>query len=229
MFLKVISNPLYKRYFYAYILIISGFVIIILSLSNILIPEFNYYFNKLLGTKYTFVFNLQLKGEDKITLSKPYLFKNFIKRNIYLNPVDKNFSIIIEKLGVNAPVIKNVSVTNEREYFNALKKGVAHAKGIPGKPGNTYLFAHSSLEFWKMGPYATVFNQLRKLKTGDSIYIVYKNNYFKYIVKEKFIVSGFNTSPFLQEYKKESVLTLQTCDPPGTTLNRLIIRAYLKN
>jgi len=198
---------------------------IVLGFGSTIISEVNFYKDKVSGVKYYF------KDKQEVASSTPVSsFGGLIKRQLVpLVPVNNDFSIIIEKIGVNSPVIKNVSVTEESEYFEALKKGVAHAKGksLPGETGNVYLFAHSSIEFWKMGPYATVFNQLRRLENGDKINLIYNNSVYNYEVLDKNIVSGFDTSPYETLYNSKSVLTLQTCDPPGTTLNRLIVRAVL--
>ena len=235
--LHTLKHELFKKYFVAYLLIITGIFIIVLALGSSILSEVKYYYDKAIGREYVFVpkgsvppsvKKSTLKTKTTKTEKRGFLFSKLLAKKVPLKPVDSNFGIIIEKIGVNAPIIKNVSVTDEDAYFEALKKGVAHAKGIPGRVGNTYLFAHSSIEFWKMGPYATVFNQLRRLDTNDVIYVMYRGRAYKYVVKEKFVVKGFDTSPLLKEYKKDSVLTLQTCDPPGTTLNRLIVRAYLQ-
>ena len=145
-----------------------------------------------------------------------------------VEPISKEFGLVIEKIGVNAPVVENVSVIDRASYLEAMRHGVAHAKGTarPGETGNTYLFAHSSLNFWQLGKYATVFNLLRKLEAGDRIAVFYQGKQFDYRVTKKEIVSGFNTEPLLRKVS-EPTLTLQTCHPPGTTLNRLIVTAKL--
>jgi len=145
-----------------------------------------------------------------------------------VEPVSQTFGLIIEKIGINAPVIENVSTTNKTLYLKAMRDGVAHAKGTakPGEAGNSYLFAHSSLNFWQLGKYATVFNLLRKLEPEDKIVVLYQGKRFDYRVMKREIVSGFDTEPLLREVS-EPVLTLQTCHPPGTTLNRLVVTATL--
>ncbi|MFH1955802.1 MAG: sortase [Patescibacteria group bacterium] len=151
------------------------------------------------------------------------------RRPLSLRPVNTTSSIVIEKIGVSAPIIINVDVTNSGKYTEALRSGVAHAKGsaLPGANGNTFLFAHSSINFWELGKYATVFNLLGKLEAGDIIVLFYKENRFDYEVIDKRIVAGFNTLPLLRQ-TTSPVLTLQTCDPPGTTLNRLIVTARIR-
>lgn len=146
-----------------------------------------------------------------------------------VEPVSKDFGIVIEKIGVNAPIIGDVSVVDQRAYLAALQTGVAQAQGTakPGQVGNSYLFAHSSLDFWNYGPYAGVFNLLRKLEVGDRIVVFYQGRRLDYYVTATEIVSGFNTEPLLRTFSTPH-LTLQTCDPPGVALNRLIVTAELR-
>lgn len=145
-----------------------------------------------------------------------------------IDPASKDFGIVIEKINVNAPIVKNVSVTDATAYQSALRDGVAHAKGtaLPGENGNFYLFAHSSLDYWALGKYATVFNMLRKLETGDTVAIFYQGKRFDYQVLDKKVVAGWDISPLTKKYDTP-MMTLQTCYPPGTTLNRMIITAEL--
>lgn len=165
--------------------------------------------------------------------SKFSVFASMLTGNSYtLNPVNKDFSIIIPKIGISAPITKNVSVTDKEEYLNALKSGIAHASisDLPSKTeiGNVYLFAHATINFWELGKYATTFNLLRKLEAGDLIYVYYENEEYIYKVEAKDTIKGWDVSP-LQRKVLNPILTLQTCDPPGTTWNRLIVTAILVN
>ena len=149
---------------------------------------------------------------------------------INIQPANTDFAIVIEKLGVNAPIVPDVTVTDEDKYNAALKNGVAHAASsqYPSEqPGNVYLFAHSAIDFWNLGKYAKVFNLLRKLELGDMVHVFYDDKDFVYEVVNMETYKGWNTYP-LTRSTLEPVLTLQTCDPPGTTLNRLVVTAVLK-
>lgn len=155
--------------------------------------------------------------------------KYLLSKPIFIQPVDKEFGIVIEKIGVNAPIVADVVVWDEAAYKKALKNGVAHASTSPypsKEAGNVYLFAHSSAYFWDYGRYAQVFNLLRKLEFGDKIHIFYKGEVYIYKVVNKEIYKGFNTYPLTRSVI-EPILTLQTCDPPGTTINRLVVTAKL--
>uniref|UniRef100_A0A831YY76 Sortase n=1 Tax=candidate division WWE3 bacterium TaxID=2053526 RepID=A0A831YY76_UNCKA len=170
----------------------------------------------------------EIKAEDPPVESP---FAGLIRQPtpLKVTPESTQFGIVIEKIGVNAPVIEDVSVTDKKAYLAALENGVAHAAGTakPGQIGNAYLFAHSALDFWNYGPYSGVFNLLRKLEVGDRIVIFYNEQRFDYYVTNKEVVSGFNTEPLIRTFATP-YLTLQTCDPPGIALNRLIITAELR-
>jgi LPXTG-site transpeptidase (sortase) family protein len=143
-----------------------------------------------------------------------------------VSPIDESFSVIIPKIEVNAPVIEDVSMADYDEYMAALKDGVAHAQGtsLPGESGNMFLFAHSSLNFWELGPYATVFNLLNKLEKEDLVFVVKDGETYMYKVESMKVVAGWDTTPFYEEYD-EPTLTLVTCYPPGTTVNRYVVTA----
>lgn len=145
-----------------------------------------------------------------------------------ITPVNTNFSIIIPKIDVNASVTGEVDVTNQAAYFAALEHGAAHAKGTvyPGQNGNSFIFAHSTLNFWDVARYNAVFTLLRKLEPGDRIVTFYKRQRFDYIVKEKKIVDPTDVSS-LSPVANGRQLTLQTCDPPGTSLRRLLVIAKM--
>jgi len=163
------------------------------------------------------------------TSTKGSIFAKYISSEpISILPVNREFSLVIEKIGVSAPVVKNVSVVSEDEYFQALDSGVAHAVGtaLPGQRGNVYIFAHSSLGFFRFSKYATVFNLLKKLENGDKVHVFYANKDYVYQVIGKELVKGWDLRP-LTKTVLEPTLTLQTCDPPGTTFNRLVVTSKL--
>lgn len=145
-----------------------------------------------------------------------------------ITPVDTNFGIVIEKINANARVIANVDPGSEREYVAALGQGVAHAKGtvFPGEKGNIYLFSHSADAPWNIVRFNAIFYLLGKLDPGDRVVVFYRGRRFDYTVFDKVVAAPNDTSYLTRSYD-ESVLTLQTCDPPGTLVNRLIVRAKL--
>lgn len=148
-----------------------------------------------------------------------------------LTPKDTKFSIIIPKIGASAKIFPNIDPSNENQFLPILLKGVAHAKGtvFPGMKGNIYLFAHSTDNFWDVGRYNAVFYLLKDLQPGDDIVIFFENKRHDYIVKSSKIVGPSDVSYIVNSQKqKKEQLILQTCWPPGTAWQRLLVFAEPK-
>ena len=145
-----------------------------------------------------------------------------------IKPVDENFGIVIPKIAANAKVIANVDPFDEKEYQKALTKGVAHAKGtqLPDQAGNTFIFAHSSTDWYTANRYNSVFYLLNKLEKDDDIFIFYQKQKYHFQVIEKKIVDPSEIN-YLKGDSQNKILTLMTCWPPGTNLKRLILLAKL--
>ena len=207
------------------VLIVIGLLFIVLSFGPIVKDELWFRLKELKDQKYFLGSKEEVVGSVEDSVFARYLSKS----PVTLKPVNKGFSVVIEKIGVNAPIIADVPVTDERAYNDALKSGVAHAitsKYPSRNPGNVYLFAHASVNFWQLGEYSDVFNLLRKLSFGDRVHVFYDGEDFVYEVVNIEKHDGWNTYPLTRPVI-EPTLTLQTCDPPGTTLNRLIVTAHL--
>ena len=166
------------------------------------------------------IFLPSAKAEIVYQLSKSQPLKEEIK------PVNTDFSIVIPKIRVNANVVKNVDPFDSRIYQKALTKGVAHAKGsgLPGFPGNVFIFAHSAINWYQASQYNSIFYLTNKLEPGDEIFIYYKGSKYRYSVTEKKIVAASEIN-YLTNNLNTTSLTLMTCWPPGSNLNRLIILA----
>ena len=148
-----------------------------------------------------------------------------------LTPKDTKFSIIIPKIGASAKIFPNIDPSDENQFLPILLKGVAHAKGtvFPGMKGNIYLFAHSTDNFWDVGRYNAVFYLLKDLQPGDDIVIFFENKRHDYIVKSSKIVGPSDVSYIVNSQKqKKEQLILQTCWPPGTAWQRLLVFAEPK-
>ncbi len=167
-------------------------------------------------------FSLQKTGDQKGLLTR-----NVDGKMVQvLVPEDSNFSVVIPKIGANARIVSNVDTSNEREYSEALKKGVAQAQGtaFPGEGGHIFLFAHSTDYWWNVSSYNAVFYLLGKLIKGDDINIFYKGERFVYRVVDSKIVDPSEVEYITRKTNKE-FLTLQTCWPLGTTFKRLLVFA----
>jgi len=143
-------------------------------------------------------------------------------------PIDRDFGIVIPKLGANARVIPNVDPYDEKAYQTALAKGVAHARGTayPGQTGSMFLFSHSSVDFYRATQFNSVFYLLNKLETDDEIDVYYQDAQYTYRVTGKKIVEGSDVS-YLSGRGSGKTLILMTCWPPGTSLKRLLVFAEI--
>lgn len=130
--------------------------------------------------------------------------------------------LVIAKIGVNAPIVWNVPGD---QTLPALENGVAHYKGtaLPGQIGNIFISGHSSYYWWNKGNYKEVFALLEEMNIGDKISINYKGTIYEYVVFDKKVVKPDNIDVLNQP--NERILSLMTCVPVGTNLNRLIIIA----
>lgn len=148
-----------------------------------------------------------------------------------LIPKDTQFSIVIPKIGASAKVFPNVDASDPTQFLPILMQGVAHAKGtvFPGMNGNIYLFAHSTDNFWDVGRYNAVFYLLKDLKPKDEIVIFFQNKRYDYTVTGSKIVNPSDVDYIVDSQKQnKQQLILQTCWPPGTTLQRILVFASPK-
>lgn len=137
----------------------------------------------------------------------------------------KQYGITIPDIFLDEPVVFNVDPNNESEYTAALKQGIAHASGtsFPDAPGVGYYFAHSSsAEF--QSQFNAVFYLLGKLTEGDPVYIWHEGERFDYKVTQTRITDPSDVS-FLNQDESGEQIVLQTCWPPGTTQQRLLVFA----
>ena len=145
-----------------------------------------------------------------------------------IDPASKDFGLIIPKVGINTSVIPAVNPADPGEYLEALKKGVAHASTsyFPDEDGTVYLFSHSTNYDWFVRDLNAVFYLLKNLSEGDLVVIFYKGKQYTYKLREKRVVSPKETS-YLIPQKGTKTLILQTCWPPGSTAERLLLFADL--
>ena len=154
-----------------------------------------------------------------------YLFPPTIQQQL----PDTGTFITIPKIHAQSPVILNVDPGNQAVYDEALKHGVAQAKGtsLPGQAGTTYLFAHSSGPIWDETHFNTIFMRLGELKKGDRIIIRKNGKNYVYKMRESKIVNPSEVS-YLTNNKKTQLI-VQTCWPIGTSFYRLLVFADLQN
>ncbi|MFO0971780.1 MAG: sortase [Candidatus Saccharimonadales bacterium] len=155
------------------------------------------------------------------TVTTPVIVEPSAQANVGPDP-----KIIIPKIGVDAPVVYDEPNVDEASYQRALERGVVRLGNTanPGTKGNVVIGGHSSNNVFNAGNYKYVFVNLRRLEANDIFYLNYNGTRYTY----KITVAGKIVTPTdvsaLSPTEKPTV-TLFTCDPPGTNVNRLIIQA----
>lgn len=128
----------------------------------------------------------------------------------------------IARIGVDVIVVEGVT-------GNALRAGAGHfpESALPGDlTGNVAIAGHRT-------GYGEPFRHLDRLGPSDRILLETPFGTFAYRVSKPF--DGHKTNPWITVptdltvtgMTAEPTLTLITCDPPGTSTNRLILRADL--
>ena len=132
--------------------------------------------------------------------------------------------IIIPKINVEIPVVYDAPSIVEADIQAALEDGVVHYPTTPnpGEKGNSVIVGHSSNNLFNSGKYKFAFVLLSRLEKGDTFFVNYKGVRYTYKIYEKKIVSPEDVS-VLGPNDKTATMTLITCDPPGTSINRLIV------
>ena len=135
--------------------------------------------------------------------------------------------IIIPKLNLQIPVNYSETSTNENDIENDLNSGVVRYPStvLPGENGNTAYFGHSSNNIFNPGKYKFAFVLLHTLVKGDTFYLIYNSKVYVYQVFDKQIVPPSQVSVLDPIPGHGSTATLITCDPPGTSINRLVVSA----
>ncbi len=131
--------------------------------------------------------------------------------------------IIIPKINVEIPVIYDEPSIDEHAIQRALEGGVLHYATTPnpGEQGNAVIFGHSSNNILNKGKYKFAFVLLKRMEIGDTFMIEKDGKRYIYKVFEKKIVQPDDLSVLAP--RDRSTVTLITCDPPGTSTNRLIV------
>jgi len=142
-------------------------------------------------------------------------------------PVNDTPTILIPKINVKAPIIFGLSDLSETASQKALEQGVINfpvpgANSVPGQNGNTVILGHSSGDIFNNGQYKFIFVQLNRLVAGDLFYIDFGGKRFTYEVIDRRVVAP-NQLDVLNLGVKTPFATLVTCDPPGTSFNRLLV------
>ncbi|MCA9323845.1 sortase [Candidatus Saccharibacteria bacterium] len=134
--------------------------------------------------------------------------------------------IIIPKINLEVPVVYDLNTVEEKAVQKALEDGVVHYATTPnpGEIGNVTIVGHSSNNILNSGKYKFAFVLLKRLEADDTFFLQKDGVRYTYRVYKKDIV-GPNDTSVLDTQEKPNTVTLITCDPPGTSINRLIVVA----
>lgn len=136
--------------------------------------------------------------------------------------------LIIPKIAVDkTPIIFTANASSQDSLNKAMENGVAWfniqgANAKPGEKGNFVLSGHSSNDWLDPGDYNFIFGPLDRLKEGDPIYVNYEGKRYTYTVTGTKVVKPTDVSA-LQIGTDKPRITLITCTPLGTALNRLLV------
>lgn len=133
--------------------------------------------------------------------------------------------VIIPKINVQIPVVYDERSVDEAAVQRALERGVIHypTTVFPGQQGNAAFFGHSSNNIFNKGKYKFAFVLLHELVPGDVFYLTYAGKVYTYRVYDKKVVPPSQVSVINNVAGKAATVTLITCDPPGTSTNRLVV------
>lgn len=133
------------------------------------------------------------------------------------------YTLSIPTLGINGVSVE-INGTD-------LKKNAIQFPGtaIPGTYGNTVVFGHSTLpQLSRLGNPLSVFTPLPQIKKGDEVIINYDGVTYRYVVRDTKVVKPSQIEVLAQRFDKYE-LTLITCVPLGTYIDRFVARAELVN
>jgi len=149
--------------------------------------------------------------------------------DVSTRPLPSNARLVIDSIGVNAPIVFDVPADNDIIYKN-LERGVVHYSSSvkPGQPGAAVVLGHSSAYPWYKGDYGSVFALLTKLKPGDKFYVQYEDGrLFIYSVRQSIVFNPLAPDDRLSQLETTdgSSIILVSCWPVGTNYRRIAVQA----
>jgi sortase A len=157
--------------------------------------------------------------------------KQFPMISLEVAPPDDR--VEIPRINQNVPVVRVPTdkliqrdwAALEGQIQDALRNGVVHFPGtaMPGEHGNVVITGHSSYFPWDPGRFKDVFALLHQVNVGDTIIVYHEQKKYTYKVSDKVVVHPDQVDVLTQN--GEDKLTLITCTPVGTALNRLVVTA----
>jgi LPXTG-site transpeptidase (sortase) family protein len=139
------------------------------------------------------------------------------------NAVDPSPIVYIPSINAAVPVVYTQTSNEEKAVQKSLEEGAVRMAGTanPGEKGNVVIVGHSSNNILNQGKFKFAFVNLRKVQEGELFYLHKDGKRYTYKIVTKKVVEPTDVS-VLQPSDK-SIATLITCDPPGTSLKRLVV------
>lgn len=140
-------------------------------------------------------------------------------------------TLVIDKIGVSAPIVFGIDQNDFDAIYNDLNKGVVHFSATvkPGLVGTAMILGHSSDFIWKRNRYGQVFALLDKLQPGDTFTVKYSDGHaFTFKVTESFVFDPTKDNEeklTSLESSQKPVVLLMTCWPVTSTALRRVVRA----
>ncbi|HVS58215.1 MAG TPA: sortase [Candidatus Saccharimonadales bacterium] len=133
--------------------------------------------------------------------------------------------VIIPKINVELPVDYSQTTVETSVIENALDSAVVHypITSMVGQKGNAVFFGHSAGNIFNPGHYKYAFGLLHLLKVGDTFYLTKGKTIYVYKVVSRTIVPPTDVGVLEPVKGYTATATLITCDPPGLSINRLIV------
>jgi len=140
--------------------------------------------------------------------------------------------VVIPAIGKNIPLVdikqKKVQWVSELNdiFMEELENWVVRYPGSakPGEEWNSFIFGHSSNLPWLEWEYNDVFALLDNVDFDDEVVVYYGQEKHTYKIKSKTVISPGDVSILRKKVEDDkSQITLMTCWPIGTTLNRLVL------
>lgn len=149
--------------------------------------------------------------------------------DIAQRPLPHNARLVIDRLGVDAPIVFNVPPQND-DIYERLEDGVVHYGNSvkPGQDGIAIVLGHSSAYPWYRGAYGSVFALLGKLHPGERFYVRYEDGRtFVFEMKKSIVFNPFADDARLTELEQTNTpsLVLLSCWPVGTNYRRIAVYA----
>jgi sortase A len=162
-------------------------------------------------------FGQLLLPPDLGTLEKPPAPLGGFDKRMYIN----EYYLTVPKLGIERAVVKVDSDTFDKSL--AAYPGSA----LPNEEGNVFISGHSVLpKFYNPTDYKTIFSTIHTLEEGDEILLELGGVEYRYVVRSKRVVDPKDIS-VIRPPATGKFVTLMTCNPPGTTLKRLVVLGEL--